>query len=87
MTAQQTAQLSDRVLGELVDALGGEYVLTSKTARMNRARVPAPFPVHRWRERIPDLVVMPPRPSRSPRWCGSRTRTGSPSCRGTAAPG
>ncbi|MGP4029857.1 FAD-binding oxidoreductase [Actinomadura sp. 3N407] len=59
MTAQQTAQLTDRVLGELVDALGGEYVLTSKTARMNRARVPAPFPVHRWRERIPDLVVMP----------------------------
>lgn len=30
MTAQQTAQLSDRVLGELVDALGGEYVLTSR---------------------------------------------------------
>lgn len=52
-------QLEDRVLTELVDALGGEYVLTSKTARMNRARVPAPFPVHRWRERVPDLVVMP----------------------------
>lgn len=52
-------QLEDRVLTELADAIGGEYVLTSKTARYNRARVPAPFPVHRWREHVPDLVVLP----------------------------
>lgn len=52
-------ELSDRVVSELTDALGGEYVLTSKTARFNRARVPAPFPVHRWAERVPDLVVLP----------------------------
>ncbi len=54
-----TTQLTDQVLDELVAALGKDHVLTSKTARMNRARVPAPFPVHRWRDRVPDLVVMP----------------------------
>ena len=31
----------------------------AKTDRYNRARVPAPFPVHRWSERVPDVVVMP----------------------------
>ena len=34
-------------------------MLTSKTARYARARVPAPFPVHRWADYVPDLVVMP----------------------------
>ncbi|MBN6041038.1 FAD-binding oxidoreductase [Amycolatopsis sp. 195334CR] len=52
-------ELSGRVLTELAGAIGGEHVLTSKTARYNRARVPAPFPVHRWPERVPDLVVLP----------------------------
>jgi len=62
MSAPATAaapQLPDRLLAELVDVLGPAYVLTSKTARYNRARVPAPFPVHRWPERVPDLVVLP----------------------------
>lgn len=54
-----TPRVPDGVLGALVDVLGGEHVLTSRTARFNRARVPAPFPVHRWRERVPDLVVLP----------------------------
>lgn len=53
------AQLADPVLEELRQVLGGEHVLTSKAARYNRARVPAPFPVHRWAERVPDLVVLP----------------------------
>jgi len=51
--------LSDPVLEELRAILGDEGVLTSKTARYNRTRVPAPFPVHRWSEIIPDLVVLP----------------------------
>ena len=51
--------LSDPVLDELRAILGEEGVLTSKTARFNRTRVPAPFPVHRWSELVPDLVVLP----------------------------
>ena len=31
----------------------------ARADRFNRARVPAPFPVHRWAERIPDVVVLP----------------------------
>jgi glycolate oxidase len=34
-------------------------VLTNKSSRYNRARVPAPFPVHRWEEFVPDVVVLP----------------------------
>ena len=45
----------ERLRGLLRD----DQVLTSKTDRYNRARVPAPFPVHRWRERVPDLAVLP----------------------------
>ena len=51
--------LADAVLTELEQALGSEHVHTSKTARFSRARVPAPFPVHRWAEHVPDVVVMP----------------------------
>jgi len=54
-----TAALSDPVIQELQGILGHEYVLTSKTARYNRTRVPAPFPVHRWSELVPDLVALP----------------------------
>ena len=39
--------------------MGADYVEATKTARYARARVPAPFPVHRIREHLPDLVVMP----------------------------
>src|SRR5919106_1775875 len=50
-------------LDELVTALRTvlryEQILTSKPDRYNRARVPAPFPVHRWSERLPDLAVLP----------------------------
>ncbi|TCP43878.1 glycolate oxidase [Tamaricihabitans halophyticus] len=52
-------ELAEPVLEELRQVLGSEHVLTSKPARYNRARVPAPFPVHRWAERVPDLVVLP----------------------------
>ncbi|MFC7344232.1 FAD-binding oxidoreductase [Saccharopolyspora griseoalba] len=51
--------LADAVLDELRQLVGEEHVLTDKPARYSRARVPAPFPVHRWSERVPDLAVLP----------------------------
>jgi glycolate oxidase len=44
----------------LRDILGDPaLVLTDRSSRFNRARVPAPFPVHRWDEHLPDVVVLP----------------------------
>ena len=51
--------LDDRALEELAQVLGAEHLITSKPARMHRARVPAPFPVHRWADHLPDAVVLP----------------------------
>jgi glycolate oxidase len=52
--------LDPGVLDELRAIIGEDAaVLTSKTSRLNRARVPAPFPVHRWEEFTPDAVVLP----------------------------
>jgi glycolate oxidase len=47
------------LLAALRRVLAPDQVLTAKTDRWNRARVPAPFPVHRWSERVPDVVVLP----------------------------
>src|SRR5687768_17660215 len=49
----------DEVVTALRTVLRDEQILTSKPDRYNRARVPAPFPVHRWSERVPDLAVLP----------------------------
>jgi glycolate oxidase len=38
----------DEVVTALRTVLRDEQILTSKPDRYNRARVPAPFPVHRW---------------------------------------
>ena len=54
----QSEQL-DEVLAALRTVLPDDQILTSKADRLNRARVPAPFPVHRWAERMPDLAVLP----------------------------
>lgn len=51
--------LADEVLGELREVVGDEHLLVDKPARMHRARVPAPFPVHRWARHVPDAVVLP----------------------------
>lgn len=51
--------LTDEVLSELRDVVGEEHLLVDKPARMHRARVPAPFPVHRWARHVPDAVVLP----------------------------
>ena len=54
-----TTAISDALYDELVGILGPDGVLVDKPARWNRTRTPAPFPVHRWRELVPDVVVLP----------------------------
>jgi glycolate oxidase len=54
-----TAALSDAVLDELVAICGADRVFSGRSARFNRARVPSPFPVHRWGDHVPDAVVLP----------------------------
>ncbi len=58
MTAPPIAQ-SDPFLDELRSILGPDGVRADKPARWNRTRVPAPFPVHRWADYAPDVVVLP----------------------------
>ena len=58
-----------------------------KPARLHRARVPAPFPVHRWADHMPDVGGPARRaPRRSPRSSRSPTACGVPSSRAPAAP-
>lgn len=59
MTAVLEASIVEQLVAAIAPVLGEANVLTSKTARYSRARVPAPFPVQRWAERVPDLVVLP----------------------------
>src|SRR5829696_6880674 len=54
-----TVAVSDSVLDRLVEICGEEHVFAGRSARFNRARVPSPFPVHRWAEHVPDVVVLP----------------------------
>ncbi|HZJ49926.1 MAG TPA: FAD-binding oxidoreductase [Actinomycetota bacterium] len=54
-----SVMLSDPVVDELVSIVGRDRLFTDPAARFNRARVPAPFPVHRWAEHVPDAVVLP----------------------------
>jgi glycolate oxidase len=53
------AALDDRILEGLAQIVGARHVLTSKTARYNRARTPAMFALHRWDEHVPQVVVLP----------------------------
>jgi glycolate oxidase len=58
--APHIAAVDDAVLDELRAIIGDENrVLAGVSSRANRARTPAPFPVHRWREHMPDVVVLP----------------------------
>jgi glycolate oxidase len=50
---------ADRLYDDLVAILGADNVLADKPARLNRTRVPSPFPVHRWTDYMPDVVVLP----------------------------
>jgi glycolate oxidase len=51
--------IAEGVIDELVAICGEDHVLTGRSALFNRARVPAPFPVHRWEEYVPQAVVLP----------------------------
>lgn len=53
------AALDQAVIDELIAICGEENVQTGKSALFSRTRVPAPFPVHRWEEHIPQAVVLP----------------------------
>jgi glycolate oxidase len=54
------AAIDDAVVDELRAIIGDpDRVLTNVSSRVNRTRVPAPFPVHRWAEHMPDLAVLP----------------------------
>jgi glycolate oxidase len=52
--------IDEAVVADL-EAIMGEpgSVLTNISSRVNRARVPAPFPVHRWADYTPAAVVLP----------------------------
>lgn len=54
-----TVELVDGVVDELTAICGPDHVFTGRSAVFNRARVPAPFPVHRWEDHIPSAVVLP----------------------------
>jgi glycolate oxidase len=52
--------VDDAVVEELRAITGDpDRVLPNVSARVNRTRVPAPFPVHRWGEHLPDVAVLP----------------------------
>ena len=51
--------LSSEVVDELRQICGEDHVFTGKSALFNRARVPSPFPVHRWADYVPQAVVLP----------------------------
>jgi glycolate oxidase len=54
------AAIDDAVIEELHAIIGDpDRVLTNVSSRVNRTRVPAPFPVHRWAEHMPDVAILP----------------------------
>lgn len=53
------SRIAPEVVDELRRIVGEDGVLTSVTSRLNRSRVPAPFPAFKWAEFMPDVVVLP----------------------------
>ena len=52
--------VDEGVIDELRAIIGDDNrVLPGLSSRVNRTRVPAPFPVHRWAEFMPDVAVLP----------------------------
>ena len=47
------ASLPDTLIGDLVAICGEDHVFTGRSALFNRARVPSPFPAHRWEDFVP----------------------------------
>src|ERR1700748_3302585 len=63
MSVAMKAAIDDGVIDELREIIGDEQrVLPNISARVNRTRTPAPFPVHRWAEFMPALALLPTSP-------------------------
>ena len=60
MSVAFKSAVDDAVLDELRAITGDpNRVLPNLSSRVNRTRVPAPFPVHRWADHMPDVAVLP----------------------------
>jgi glycolate oxidase len=60
MSVATRTRVDSELLAELCEILGDEdRVLPNITSRVSRTRVPAPFPVHRFADYLPDLAVLP----------------------------
>ena len=60
MSVAFKSAVDDAVIDELRAIIGDDdRVLPNLSSRVNRTRVPAPFPVHRWAEFMPDVAVLP----------------------------
>ncbi|NSL51899.1 FAD-binding oxidoreductase [Calidifontibacillus erzurumensis] len=54
-----STEVLDRTVQELVDLLGKENVLTEMRHKVTRSASCSPFPVQRWKDHLPDIVVLP----------------------------
>ncbi|MBD0282964.1 MAG: FAD-binding oxidoreductase [Thermoleophilaceae bacterium] len=60
MSVAFKSAVDDGVVEELRAIVGDDdRVLPNLSSRVNRTRVPAPFPVHRWAEYMPDVAILP----------------------------
>ncbi len=60
MSVAFKSAVDDHVIEELRAILGDDdRVLPNLSSRVSRTRVPAPFPVHRWADHMPDVAVLP----------------------------
>ena len=80
MSVAFKSAIDDAVIDELRAIIGDDdRVLPNLSSRVNRTRVPAPFPVHRWADHMPDVAVLPKhRRRRSRRSSSSPTACGIP---------
>ena len=60
MSVAFKSAIDDAVIDELRAIIGDDdRVLPNISSRVIRTRVPAPFPVHRWADHMPDVAVLP----------------------------
>ena len=60
MTVAYKSGIDAGVIEELRAIIGDDdRVLPGLSSRVNRTRVPAPFPVHRWADHMPDVAILP----------------------------
>jgi len=60
VTVAYKSAVDEGVIEELRGIIGDEdRVLPGMSSRVNRTRVPAPFPVHRWADHMPDVAILP----------------------------